>query len=61
MKELGGGAGLAGLFAGALGQWWAVGIFCAISSLAFLASWKAEQIKEKQAASWRRNYPSYKY
>lgn len=61
MKELGGGAGLAGLLAGALGQWWAVGILGVISSLALLASWKAEQIQEEQAASWRKNYPSYKY
>lgn len=61
MKELGGGAGLAGLLAGVLGQWWAVGILGVISSLALLASWKAEQIQEEQAASWRKNYPSYKY
>ena len=61
MKEIGGGAGLAGLFAGALGQWWAVGILGIISVLAMLASWKAEQLQEQQAASWRKNYPSYKY
>ena len=61
MKEIGGGAMLAGLFAGAMGQWFAVGIMAAISCLALLASWKTEELKEKQAASWRTNYPSYKY
>lgn len=61
MKEVSGGAGLAGLFAGTLGQWWAVGILAVISCLAMLASWKAEQLQEQQAASWRKNYPSYKY
>ena len=61
MKEIGGGAALAGLFAGAMGSWWGLGIMMIISTLAFLASWKAEELKEKQAASWRTNYPSYKY
>ena len=61
MKEIGGGAMVAGLFAGALGCWYAVGILAIISCLAMLASWKAGQLEEEQAASWRKNYPSYKY
>lgn len=61
MKEVGGGAAVAGLFAGTVGCWWGLGIMIIISILAFLASWKAEELEEKQAASWRKNYPSYKY
>lgn len=61
MKEISGGAMVAGLFAGALGCWYGVAILAVISCLAMLASCKAEQLEKERAASWRKNYPSYKY
>ena len=61
MKELMGGCWLAGLLAGAMGLYWGAIALGIIGALAGAASWYDELLKEKQAASWRRSYPSYKY
>lgn len=61
MKELMGGLVLAGLLAGALGFYLYACILSGAGLLAGAASWYDELLEEKQAASWRRNYPSYKY
>lgn len=61
MKGILGGALVAGLVAAGLEFWIGVAIMLIIAILAGAASWKAEEIKEKQAASWRNEYPTYKY
>lgn len=61
MKELIGGLWFAGLVA------WALlgllpGLICiALGVLAGAGSWYGELLKARQAESWRKNYPSYKY
>lgn len=61
MKELAGGSILAGLLAAALGFYLYASILAVIGLLAGAASWYDEVLKEKQAESWRAEYPSYKY
>jgi len=61
MKELAGGCWFAGLLVGAMGLYWCAIALGLIGALAGAASWYDEQLQEKQAASWRKNYPSYKY
>ena len=61
MKELMGGCWLSALAAGALGFIWGSIILGIIGILAGAASWYDEKLKEEAAASWRKNYPSYKY
>lgn len=61
MKELAGGLVLAGLLAGALGFYVYACILGGAGLLAGAAGWYDELLKEKQAESWRANYPSYKY
>lgn len=61
MKELAGGSVLAGLLAAALGFYLYASILAVIGLLAGAASWYDEVLKEKQAESWRAEYPSYKY
>lgn len=61
MKELAGGTWLAGLIAAAMGFYFGAAIFGIIGALATGASWQAERTKEKQAESWRKNYPTYGY
>jgi len=61
MKELMGGAWIAALVAGALGLWWGALGLGILGAVAGAASWYDEQLKERQAASWRKSYPSYKY
>jgi hypothetical protein len=61
MKELAGGMLLAGLFAAALGLYLCAGVLGIAGVLAGAASCYDEILKEKQAESWRAEYPSYKY
>lgn len=61
MKELMGGLWLGALIAGALGLWWGALGLGILGAVAGAASWYDEQLKEQRAASWRKNYPSYKY
>ena len=61
MKELMGGLWLGALVAGAMGFGLGAAILGVLGALAGLASWYGELLEEKQAASWRKNYPSYKY
>ena len=61
MKEVAGGLWLGALGAGAfLGIIPALVLFIAGSAFA-LGELGRERRAEKQAASWRKNYPSYKY
>lgn len=61
MKELMGGCWVAGLIACALGLYFYAIILGILGLLAGAASWYDELLQEKQAASWRRNYPRYRY
>lgn len=61
MKELMGGALVAGLGAGALGCWIGAVVLGIIAALAGAAGWVDEMQAEKRAASWRAKYPTYKY
>ena len=61
MKELMGGAWIGALIAGAIGLIAGAVALGALGALFGLASWYDEKLKERQAASWRKNYPSYKY
>ena len=61
MKEIAGGAWIAGLFAGAIGCWWGLGALVALGCIAAAGSWYSEQLAKKQAASWRAQYPRYRY
>lgn len=61
MKELMGGAWLAALMGAAMGFYLGAAILGIIGALAGAASWEAERLEEKQADSWRKNYPVYRY
>lgn len=61
MKELMGGCWLAGLLAAAMGLYVGCAVLGIIGALAGAASWYEEQLHERQATSWRKKYPSYKY
>ena len=61
MKEIMGGLWLGALVAGALGLWVGAGILGGLGAIAGLATLYDSYIKETQAESWRRNYPTYKY
>lgn len=61
MKAIAGGAWLAGLAAIALGSLVGTIVLMLIGALAAAAAWYDEVLQERQAASWRANYPSYKY
>ena len=61
MKEIMGGAWFAGLVACALGLYLYAIAMAIVGVLAGAASWYDELLREKQAASWRRNYPRYRY
>lgn len=61
MKELAGGLWLAGLIAWALFGLIPGIILICIGWIAGAGSWIYTLEKEKQAASWRSQYPSYKY
>lgn len=61
MKELMGGAWLAGLLAAAMSFYVGAAILGVIGVLAAGASWQAERIAEQQTESWRKNYPTYGY
>lgn len=61
MKELMGGLWLGALIAGAWGLWAGAIVLGALGALAGAGSWYGELLKERQAESWRKNYPSYKY
>lgn len=61
MKELMGGLWLGALVTGALGLWIGTVILGSLGLLAGAAASYTLRLEEKQAASWRKNYPSYKY
>ena len=61
MKEIMGGLWLGVLVAGALGLWVGAGVLGGLGAVAGLATLYDSYIKEAQAESWRRNYPTYKY
>lgn len=61
MKELMGGLWIGALVAGALGLWIGTLILGLLGIAAGLGCWIDQIQEEEQAASWRRDYPSYKY
>ena len=61
MKGIAGGAWFAGLFAIALGSVVGTIVLGVIGALAAAAAWYDEQLQERRAASWRAEYPTYKY
>lgn len=61
MKELMGGLWLGALVTGALGLWGGTLILALLGTAVGLGCWADLAQQEKQAASWRKNYPSYKY
>ena len=56
-----GGLLFGGLVAGALLGIWAGAILLGLGAVASCIAAAQEHLEEKQAASWRRSYPSYKY
>lgn len=61
MKELMGGLWIGALVTGALGLWTGALALGLLGAIAGLGSWLDQTKKEKQAASWRKSYPSYRY
>ena len=61
MKEIAGGCWVAGLLSAALGLYIASAILIVIGILEAGSCWYQEQLNKKQAVSWCKNYPSYKY
>lgn len=61
MKELLGGAWLGALVAGAIGLYWGALALGILGVAAGAAGLYRERLEEQRAASWRKNYPSYKY
>lgn len=61
MKEIMGGAWFAGLVACMFGLYLYAIAMAVVGVLAGAASWYDELLQEKQATSWRRKYPRYRY
>lgn len=61
MKGLAGGMGLAVLLALAAGAVPMAVVFGIVGGLAAAAAAKDEELREERAASWRANYPKYRY
>lgn len=61
MKELMGGMWFAGLLAAGVGLYGAAVVLGIIGTLAGAASCYDELLKERRAASWRAQYPQYRY
>lgn len=61
MKEIAGGAWLAGLFAIVIGSTIGAVVLGIIGLLAVAAGLEAERQAAQQAESWRKSYPKYRY
>lgn len=61
MRELAGGSWLAALLAAAMGLYVGAGVLFLVGAAAGAASWYDEQLEERRAASWRKQYPPYGY
>lgn len=61
MKEIMGGLWIGALVTGALGLWGGALLLAWAGAVAGLVSWLKQLSAEKQAQSWRKSYPSYKY